>query len=71
MTTADDLDRAKASVLDSEPIPIRRFGQVPPMATRARVEVAAPAPRLRGALATGGWLLMMALAVGMVLRFGH
>jgi hypothetical protein len=71
MTTAEDLARAKASVQACEPIPIRRYGQVPPIAAPAGAQVPERSSRLKSALATGCWLLMMAFAVGMVVRFGH
>jgi len=71
MTTADDLARAKASVHDPQPIPVRRYGQVPPPSRRVQAQFAQRPSRLRSALATGGWLLLMALAIGMVVRFGH
>lgn len=71
MTTADDLARAKASVHDIECIPIKRYGQVPPIAQQARAQAAPRPSRMKTAFATGCWLAMMVLALGMVVRFGH
>jgi hypothetical protein len=71
MTTADDLVRARASVEICDHIPVRRFGQVPRMAEEVRAQVARRPARLRGVLATTGWFLMMAFAVGLAVRFGH
>ena len=71
MMTADDLVRARASVDGCDPIPIKRFGQVPPMAEEPRAPVAGQPALLRKALGATCWFLMMALAVGLVVRFGH
>lgn len=71
MTSADDLVRARASVDPCDGIPIRRFGQVPRMAEEVRAQVVDQPARLRGALGATCWLLMMAFAVGLAVRFGH
>ena len=71
MTAADDLVRARASVDDSEPIPVRRYGEVPEMAQRAPAPAGPRPSRLRTILATVCWLLMTAFALGLVLRFGR
>ena len=71
MTTADDLVRARASVEACDPIPIKRFGQVPRMAEEVRAPRAAPPAPLRKVLGAACWFLMIAFAVGLVVRFGH
>ena len=71
MMTADDLVRARASVDACDPLPIKRFGQVPRMAEEVRAPRAEQPAALRKALGATCWFLTIAFAVGLVVRFGH
>jgi hypothetical protein len=71
MTPADDLVRARASVDESERIPVKRYGQVPEMSQDAPASAQPRPSRLRIFVGTVCWLLMAAFAVGLVVRFGH
>ena len=71
MTTADDLVRAAASVHPGERIPVRRYGDVPRMAQERPAPAAATPSRARRVLGAACWLLLLALAIGLIVRFGH
>jgi hypothetical protein len=71
MTTADDLVRAAASVHPGERIPVRRHGTVPRMADEGPAPVAGRPSRMRSVLGAACWLLLLALAIGLIVRFGR